>query len=94
MKIRIEQYDAAEVLYVAIDPDGVWARSDFPTETITVDYDAEGKTIGLEVAGTGIAGIEHDIVEIILKGRGFSDEEQAAVKAAVSGAAPDAVPST
>jgi uncharacterized protein YuzE len=47
---RLEQYDDGEVLYIAI-PDGVWARSEFPDELMTIDYDADGRIIGIEVVG-------------------------------------------
>jgi uncharacterized protein YuzE len=52
MSIRIEQYDGGEVLYVALDPDGVWARSEFPDELLTVDYNAQGGIIGVEAIGS------------------------------------------
>ena len=52
MSIRVEQFDGGEVLYIALDPDGVWARSEFPDELVTVDYNAQGGLIGIEVLGS------------------------------------------
>jgi len=40
MSIRIESYDGGDALYVAIDPDGTWARSAFPDELVTIDCNA------------------------------------------------------
>jgi uncharacterized protein YuzE len=52
MSVRIEQFDGGEVLYVALDPDGVWARSEFPDELLTIDYNAQGSLIGIEIIGS------------------------------------------
>lgn len=52
MSIRIEQFDGGEVLYIALDPDGVWAMSEFPDELVTVDRNAQGRVIGIEVIGS------------------------------------------
>src|SRR5687767_10442974 len=52
VSIRIEQFDGGEVLYIALDPDGVWARSEFPDALITVDYNAQGSIIGIEALGS------------------------------------------
>lgn len=51
MNTRIEHYDNDQIVYIALDPAGVWARSEFPQETVTVDYDEDGRPIGIEVAG-------------------------------------------
>ena len=51
MNTRIEHYDGDQVVYIALDPAGVWARSEFPQETVTVDYDEDGRPIGIEVVG-------------------------------------------
>jgi uncharacterized protein YuzE len=63
MSIRIEQYDGGEVLYIALDTDGVWAKSEFPDELLTVDYNAQGGVIGIEVIGslarTGASALLH-----------------------------------
>jgi uncharacterized protein YuzE len=48
---RIEQFDDGPVLYLALDPDGEWARSEFPDDLVTLDYDSEGQLIGIEVIG-------------------------------------------
>ena len=52
MSIRIEQFDGGEVLYIALDPDGVWAKSDFPDELLTIDYNSQGRIIGIEALGS------------------------------------------
>lgn len=52
MSIRIEQYDGGESLYIALDPDGAWAKSEFPSELVTLDYNAQGGLIGVELLGS------------------------------------------
>jgi uncharacterized protein YuzE len=52
MSIRIEQYDGGEALYLALDPDGAWAQSEFPEELVTLDYNAQGGLIGIEMVGS------------------------------------------
>jgi uncharacterized protein YuzE len=52
MSIRVEQYDDGEVLYIALDPDGIWARSDVTAELLTFDYNAQGGLIGIELLGS------------------------------------------
>lgn len=52
MSFRIEQYDGGDVIYLALDPDGAWAQSEFPSEQITLDYNAQGGLIGVEMAGS------------------------------------------
>lgn len=50
--LRIEVLDDGGGLYIAVDPDGIWARSTELDETITADWDAQGRILGLEVAGS------------------------------------------
>jgi hypothetical protein len=61
MNLRIEFYDGCEVLQIALDSDGVWHRSEFPDELITLDYNAQDHLIGLEAIGSaardGAAGL-------------------------------------
>lgn len=56
---RIEHLNEGEVLYIAIDPDGVWARSEFPDPLITVDYDADDNVIGISPAGPRVSHTLH-----------------------------------
>jgi hypothetical protein len=51
---RIEHLNDGHVVYIALDPDGVWARSEFPHPLITIDYDADGRVIGVSPAGPRI----------------------------------------
>lgn len=53
---RIEHLNEGQVLYIALDPDGVWARSEFPHPLVTVDYDDEDRVIGISPAGPRIVG--------------------------------------
>lgn len=69
MSIRIEQFDGGEVLYVAVDPDGVWASSDFPDELVTVDYNAQGKIIGIEVVGSAATEGAEALIAAIVRAR-------------------------
>jgi uncharacterized protein YuzE len=50
--MRIEHYDDGEVLYLVLDTDGDWARSEFPDELVTLDYNEAGDLIGVEVVGS------------------------------------------
>jgi hypothetical protein len=52
VSVRLEQFDGGEVLYVALDPDGIWARSEFPDELVTVDFNGQGGVIGIELVGS------------------------------------------
>lgn len=39
-------------IYYALDTQGGWARSEFPDELITIDYNKCGKVIGVEAVGS------------------------------------------
>jgi uncharacterized protein YuzE len=43
------QQPQLRVLYLTVIANGVWARSIFPDELVTVDYDAHARVIGVEV---------------------------------------------
>ena len=47
----IEEFDGGNVINVALDPDGTWARSEFPHPLVVVDYDAEDRPIAIQAAG-------------------------------------------
>jgi YD repeat-containing protein len=49
--LRIEITDEGTALYLAIDPDGRWAKTTRPDERITVDWDRQGRVIGIEAIG-------------------------------------------
>jgi uncharacterized protein YuzE len=66
MSIRIEQYDGGDVLYVALDPDGAWAQSEFPSELVTLDYNAQGGLIGIEMAGSAARNAADSVFESLL----------------------------
>lgn len=53
---RIDHLNDGQVIYIAIDPDGEWARSEFPQPLITVDYNADDEVIGISSAGPAVAG--------------------------------------
>lgn len=50
--LRIEITDAGTALYLAVDPDGLWAKTTKPDELITVDWDRQGRVIGIEAIGS------------------------------------------
>src|SRR4051794_2093301 len=72
---RIEQYDGGEVLYLAVDPDGVWARSEFPDDLVTVDYDDSGELIGVEVIGDLAKNAREGLLRALLAAESVSDPE-------------------
>jgi hypothetical protein len=70
MTYRLEQYKdretgQPEMVYIAVDPDGVWARSEFPSELVTFDYNAQGRLIGIEVIGSAANGLSHSLAEAL-----------------------------
>jgi uncharacterized protein YuzE len=75
MSLRIEQYDGGEVLYIALDPDGVWAKSEFPDELITVDYNAQGGVIGIEVIGSIARSAANALIEAVRSDSSLSDRD-------------------
>jgi YD repeat-containing protein len=50
--LRIEITDEATALYIALDPDGVLAKTTEPDELVAVDWDAQGRVIGVEIIGS------------------------------------------
>lgn len=50
--LRVEITDSGTALYLAVDPDGVWAKTTRPDDLITVDWDAQGRVIGIEAIGS------------------------------------------
>jgi uncharacterized protein YuzE len=66
MNLRIEHYDDGEVIYMALDPDGTWAHSQFPADTVTVDFDAADRIIGIEVVGAANPTLAQDLVEVLV----------------------------
>ena len=85
---RIEQYDDGEVLYLAIDPDGAWARSEFPDDLMTIDYDEEGKIIGIEVIGVLARTAREGLVQALTTAGTLKDRDAVAdaLKPALAGA--------
>ena len=50
--LRIEITDQGKALYLATDPDGVWAKTTRPDDLVTLDWDAQGRVIGIEAIGS------------------------------------------
>lgn len=50
--LRVEITDGGTALYVAVDPDGIWAKTTRPDDLITIDWDAQGRVIGIEAIGS------------------------------------------
>jgi len=50
--LRIEITDKGTALYLAVDPDGVWAKTTRPDDLVTIDWDAQGRVIGVEAIGS------------------------------------------
>lgn len=53
--LRVEITDGGTALYLALDPDGIWAKTTRPDDLITVDWDAQGRVIGIEAIGSAAA---------------------------------------
>lgn len=54
--LRVEITDDGTALYIAIDPDGKWAKTTQPDDLITIDWDAQGRVIGIEAIGSAARG--------------------------------------
>jgi uncharacterized protein YuzE len=50
--LRIEITDNGAGLYLAVDPDGLWAKTTQPDDLITIDWDRQGRVIGIEAIGS------------------------------------------
>jgi hypothetical protein len=73
MSTRIETCDGGEVLYFAFDPDGVWARSEFPDELVTIDYNAQGDGIGVELIGSAARRAAEGAFQALLSGEALHE---------------------
>lgn len=50
--LRVEITDEGSALYLAVDPDGRWAKTTQPDDLITIDWDGQGRVIGIEAIGS------------------------------------------
>ena len=50
--LRVEITDERSALYIALDPDGKWAKTTQPDDLITIDWDRQGRVIGIEAIGS------------------------------------------
>jgi YD repeat-containing protein len=50
--LRVEITDEGSALYVAVDADGQWAKTTQPDDLITIDWDGQGRVIGIEAIGS------------------------------------------
>jgi uncharacterized protein YuzE len=66
MNLRTEHFDNGDVIYLALNPDGVWAHSEFPADNVTVDFDAEDRIIGVEVVGATNPTLLPDLVKVLV----------------------------
>lgn len=71
--MRIERYDNGEVLYLALDTGGDWARSEFPDELVTLDYNSAGELIGVEVIGSAAAAGIDALVKAVTSSKGVKN---------------------
>jgi len=63
--LRVEITDEGSALYVAIDPDGQWAKTTQPDDLITIDWDSQGRVIGVEVIGSAARGAIQSLIHAI-----------------------------
>lgn len=67
---RLECYDDSEaglIIYVAIDPDGTWTRSEFPDELMTLDYDYQDRLIGIELIGDLAQAVNQELLRTMIE---------------------------
>jgi DNA-directed RNA polymerase specialized sigma24 family protein len=63
--LRVEITDEGSALYVAVDPDGQWARTTQPDDLITIDWDRQGRVIGVEAIGSAARQAIHALLQAI-----------------------------
>lgn len=51
---QIEYLNQGQVLYITLTPNSQWARSEFPSPLVTIDYNHGGAVIGISSAGPAI----------------------------------------
>jgi uncharacterized protein YuzE len=75
VSIRIEQFDGGDVLYIALDADGVWAKSEFPDELVTIDYNAQGAIIGIEALGSLAQRGAEALIQVLIEAKDVAAPE-------------------
>ena len=50
--LRVEITDDGIALYLAADPEGLWAKTTKPDNLISIDWDKQGRVIGIEAIGS------------------------------------------
>jgi uncharacterized protein YuzE len=78
--LRVEITDGGAGLYLAVDPDGLWAKTTRPDNLITIDWDRQGRVIGIEAIGSAARNALDALVGAI---RDFPARDQAAVRDAL-----------
>lgn len=75
---RYELYDDGEpahrVVYVALDPDGEWSRSEFPEDLMTLDYDDQDRLIGMELIGDLARIANEGLLDAVVKAAETGDQ--------------------
>src|SRR4051794_23615621 len=78
--LRVEITDDGAALYLAVDPDGLWAKTTRPDDFITVDWDRQGRVIGIEAIGSAARNAIEALVGAL---RDFPARDGAALQAAL-----------
>jgi uncharacterized protein YuzE len=65
--LRIEITDKGAALYIAVDPDGLWAKTTRPDDLITIDWDRQGRVIGIEAIGSAAREAINALVTALLE---------------------------
>lgn len=63
--LRVEITDEGSALYVAVDPDGQWAKTTQPDDLITIDWDRQGRVIGVEAIGSVARGAIQSLIQAV-----------------------------
>ncbi len=64
--LRVEITDEGSALYIAVDPDGRWAKTTQPDDLITIDWDRQGRVIGIEAIGSAARHAIQALLQAIL----------------------------
>lgn len=79
----IEQFDGGNVVNVALEPDGTWARSEFPHPLVVVDYDSDGRPIAIQAAGPVAKAVSDGALSALLEALGEDEAARTALHSAL-----------
>jgi hypothetical protein len=77
---RTETLDGGDVFVVTINPEGEWARSEFPHPLVTLDYDRSGELIQIVAVGPEAKRLSDSLAQAVVGGLRSSGSTDAAAE--------------